>query len=239
MAPEQHLHGCTALQGRSSAPEQGPERLAVLLGRALGPPGKQGAQAGRDLYWLSPFAAPPSFMPGAEAKPPTPQGLPAFAAPPGLSMRDVAAYPVDQANAWQREADAAQSKEASREFRFACRFLFPAVDVDRDMEFELVPRLLGRGGCNTKEIAAASRGKILVRGRGSGYTGGRRTRQLPTAGPNDPLQVFLVCGTAAGLEIGQRKMTDLIEGIGVHFDKYCKKKGIRQESSFYVLRDVE
>eukprot|EP00931_Biecheleriopsis_adriatica_P058673 TRINITY_DN3498_c0_g1_i6.p1 TRINITY_DN3498_c0_g1~~TRINITY_DN3498_c0_g1_i6.p1 ORF type:complete len:359 (+),score=65.80 TRINITY_DN3498_c0_g1_i6:110-1078(+) len=45
---------------------------------------------------------------------------------------------------------------------FTCRYVFTGYDVDRFADFELVPRLIGRGGSNMRPIAKACGGKVRI-----------------------------------------------------------------------------
>merc|ERR1711907_106499 len=73
--------------------------------------------------------------------------------------------------------------------RFACQFHLH-MDVPG---FDLVPRIIGRGGCNTKRIFDASGAKIRVRGRGSGHIELRTNAEATV-----PLMVAVSCGTKDG-----------------------------------------
>ncbi|CAK0886378.1 unnamed protein product [Prorocentrum cordatum] len=55
--------------------------------------------------------------------------------------------------------------------------------------FDLIPRLIGHGGCNTRSISTATGAKVRIRGRGSGHFEGKLQREAPT-----PLMVAVTAG---------------------------------------------
>ena len=74
--------------------------------------------------------------------------------------------------------------------------MFPGYDQQQHLEFELVPRLIGRGACNMAAIKKTGAG-VCICGRGSGYlekaapNGKRRERDAP-------LHVAVSCSTRLG-----------------------------------------
>jgi len=114
--------------------------------------------------------------------------------------------------------------------RLLARFVFciPAAQI---ANFQLVPRIIGRGGSNVKAVAKACGGKVRVRGRGSGYREGPSEREADL-----PLQAVLSCSSAEGLEIGVRLLTQLLSQTSEHFMQYCKKMQLKAPARFYVLK---
>jgi hypothetical protein len=112
-----------------------------------------------------------------------------------------------------------------RDRRFTCKFIFGGFDVDRDADFELVPRLIGRGGVNMRNIARACDGKVRIRGRGSGHQEQQKgSRVLVEA--DVPLQIALSCKDSACYEEGRRQVFALLDFIAIHFERYCRRKGV-------------
>jgi len=112
-----------------------------------------------------------------------------------------------------------------RDRRFTCKFSFGGFNVDRDADFELVPRLIGRGGVNMRNIARACDGKVRIRGRGSGHQEQQKgSRVLVEA--DVPLQIALSCKDSACYEEGRRQVFALLDFIAIHFERYCRKKGV-------------
>merc|ERR1712136_283880 len=101
--------------------------------------------------------------------------------------------------------------------RFTCKFVFAGFDLEEDADFELVPRLIGRGGAHMRAVAEACQGKVRIRGRGSGYMeqqkGGR-----PPAEAGVPLQTVL-------------------QNLSLHFDRYRKMRGAEPPLALYSITD--
>mmetsp|Transcript_589 Transcript_589/g.2063 ORF Transcript_589/g.2063 Transcript_589/m.2063 type:complete len:525 (-) Transcript_589:31-1605(-) len=110
--------------------------------------------------------------------------------------------------------------------RFTCKFVFGGFDLERDADFELVPRLIGRGGQNMRDIAKACDGKVRIRGRGSGH---REQQQKGRCGMEEadvPLQIALSCKDRACYEEGCKRLVALLGHINMHFERYCRRKGL-------------
>lgn len=154
--------------------------------------------------------------------------------PPGLVLPSDASYSVDKANQDSSSGKSPNRPASSCKRRLKCRVIFPAVDPELDAEFDLVPRLIGRGGCNTKDIAAVSKGKLLIRGSGSS---GRRSRGPAVS--DTPLQMLLEGCDAAAFEAGKQKLMALLDSVAQHFERYCRKKGFAVQAKFYSLVHVQ
>eukprot|EP00930_Biecheleria_cincta_P016026 TRINITY_DN13168_c0_g1_i2.p1 TRINITY_DN13168_c0_g1~~TRINITY_DN13168_c0_g1_i2.p1 ORF type:complete len:323 (+),score=59.76 TRINITY_DN13168_c0_g1_i2:48-971(+) len=75
-----------------------------------------------------------------------------------------------QSDAQQRSfGHMASSRKHFAETNFTCKYVFTGYDVDRFADFELMPRLIGRGGSNMRPIAQSCGGQLRIRGRGSGH----------------------------------------------------------------------
>jgi len=108
--------------------------------------------------------------------------------------------------------------------RFTCKFIFVGIHADRDASFEIVPRLIGRGGCNMRTISEACGGKVRVRGRGSGHRECSHSRRR-SAEADVPLQIALSCRDQPSLDQGRALLTQLLAGISDHFARYCRSRG--------------
>lgn len=107
--------------------------------------------------------------------------------------------------------------------RYTCKFIFVGIDLDRHADFELVPRVIGRGGEHMKAVARACHGKVRLRGRGSGYREQHKGGK-PPAEADVPLQLALSCTEKRHLEEGKRLVHELVDNLTVHFEKFCKTR---------------
>ncbi|CAE8582558.1 unnamed protein product [Polarella glacialis] len=141
--------------------------------------------------------------------------------------------------AWQTGAGAARAaatggaqqrlvKSASCQQRarggetYSCTFIFGGIDAERDSDFDLVPRLIGRQVHHTHHIAAVSGGKVRIRGRGSQHM----ECSSGTQEADVPLQISLSTKSPEGFELGKKELEALLQDIGSHFTRYCRRKGI-------------
>lgn len=108
--------------------------------------------------------------------------------------------------------------------------------IDRKhKEFELVPRLIGRGGVHMKTIALAHDAKLRVRGYGSGHleVDGRREAPVPlmltvSANKKDP-EAFQ---KAVNLAIQHLKNTES------HYKDFCYQKGFMQPGPMFSIGEM-
>lgn len=114
-----------------------------------------------------------------------------------------------------------------------CKFIFTGFDLDRDATFELVPRLIGRGGCNTRMISQACHGKVHVRGRGSRPNEGQAGRTA-TGEADEPLHLAFSSSDPEQFEEGLRLVESLLEETCGHFTRYCHKRGIKPVPQLYT-----
>jgi hypothetical protein len=112
-----------------------------------------------------------------------------------------------------------------------CKVVFPAYNHERDLPFDLVPRLIGRHGANVKRIEAVCGGKMQIRGRGS--------RHREALGADVPVHILLSCAKKDHLRKGIAVLEGLLATMGKHFECYCKRTGLPPSSTnFYsVLRE--
>ncbi|CAE8673238.1 unnamed protein product [Polarella glacialis] len=87
----------------------------------------------------------------------------------------------------------------------------------RDSDFDLVPRLIGRQVHHTHHIAA-----VRIRGRGSQHM----ECSSGTQEADVPLQISLSTKSPEGFELGKKELEALLQDIGSHFTRYCRRKGI-------------
>lgn len=134
-------------------------------------------------------------------------------------------------------AQAAQEgQKFRREKRVACKFVFQGIDMMADADFELVPRLIGRGGSNTRSISEACNGKVRIRGRGSGHKEQHKnSRAFEEA--DVPLQMVLSCQDQQSLETGKALILKFLATVQGHFERYCRKKGTDPVPELFVVVD--
>jgi len=123
---------------------------------------------------------------------------------------------------------------SQRERRFTCKFVFAGFDIDRDADFELVPRLIGRGGANMRDIAEACDGKVRIRGRGSGHREQQRGSHVASEA-DVPLQIALSCKDMKCFQEGRKRLVALLEFITMHFQRYCRRKGVDPAPPLYSV----
>lgn len=138
--------------------------------------------------------------------------------PPGLPVPQVGGEEVGPLAASCR-------RTGQGDRRFTCKFIFVGIQADRDASFEIVPRLIGRGGCNMRTISEACGGKVRIRGRGSGHRECSHNRRR-SAEADVPLQIALSCRDQPSLDQGRELLTHLLAGISEHFARYCRSRGL-------------
>mmetsp|Transcript_48812 Transcript_48812/g.129372 ORF Transcript_48812/g.129372 Transcript_48812/m.129372 type:complete len:402 (-) Transcript_48812:207-1412(-) len=118
--------------------------------------------------------------------------------------------------------------------RFTCKFVFGGFDLGEDADFELVPRLIGRGGAHMRAVAEACQGKVRIRGRGSGYMEQQKGGK-PPAEAGVPLQIVVSCTEKGHLEEGKRRLQTLLQNLSLHFDRYRKMRGAEPPLALYSI----
>ena len=104
-------------------------------------------------------------------------------------------------------------RRAARKWDFVIFFM--GYDPDLHKEFELVPRVIGRGGCNMTPIWTTG-AKARVRGRGSGQDDS----------DDAMLQLAISCPSKEVMEMAYARVTELIDPIAQHFHRFCRKQKI-------------
>eukprot|EP00929_Paragymnodinium_shiwhaense_P094897 TRINITY_DN55745_c0_g1_i1.p1 TRINITY_DN55745_c0_g1~~TRINITY_DN55745_c0_g1_i1.p1 ORF type:complete len:655 (-),score=147.89 TRINITY_DN55745_c0_g1_i1:72-2036(-) len=90
--------------------------------------------------------------------------------------------------------------------------------------FDMIPILIGRGGCNMREIHSVTKAKVRIRGRGSGYLEVDGKREAPV-----PLMVVVTADNSdAG---GFRKAVDMtltkLKHVQERYSSFCVQKGLQ------------
>lgn len=153
--------------------------------------------------------------------------------PPGLQGSqdcNISAFAGD------KESKSARADEKCK--RCTIKFVFDGIDMDRHADFDLVPRLIGRGGSHMREIAQACGGKVRIRGRGSGHKE-QQKRGRPAEEADVPLQIVLSCRDWHSLEDGRLRLEEFLKGMCIHFERYCKRNRINPVPQLYTLVDQE
>lgn len=156
---------------------------------------------------------------------PVPPPFDAPTLPPGLERPVPPLPPPPQA----AEVELAPRRRAGKAGQFLCRFVFTGFDAANHADFELVPRLIGRKGCNLRPISQACRGKIRV----SGWDGSQPMGKYGTM--DTPVEVTLSCHNQEDLDEGIKQLTTLLEDLRNHFSRYCYKRGISPVPELFHL----
>ncbi|CAE7309935.1 unnamed protein product [Symbiodinium natans] len=111
--------------------------------------------------------------------------------------------------------------------------MFPGYDQQQHLEFELVPRLIGRGACNMAAIKKTGAG-VCICGRGSGYlekaapNGKRRERDAP-------LHVAVSCSTNEIRQAAMKEVLSLMKYLSRHFERFCRMKHLNCPTELYAV----
>lgn len=99
-------------------------------------------------------------------------------------------------------------------------------------DFDLVPMLIGRGGCNMRKIADRTRAKVRIRGRGSGHLEADNKQEAPT-----PLMVAVTTDhlDAGGFKEAVRMTIHELEIVSQRFQSHCEKKNHPFTGPFYSV----
>lgn len=102
-------------------------------------------------------------------------------------------------------------------------------------DFDLVPMLIGRGGCNMKRIAEKTGAKLRVRGRGSGHLEIDSKREAPT-----PLMVAVTTEHVDhdGFREAARMTLKELDVVSRRFQQHCKKKQLPCSGPFFSLGNL-
>jgi len=127
-----------------------------------------------------------------------------------------------------------QLQKGGKMTSFVSKVIFPGFDAELHHDFDLVPRLIGRGGTNMRKIANACGGTVRLRGPG---TGAEQPRAKDGMASEVPLHILLTCPDQASDEVGKQELVNLLDNIFVHFQRYLNKKSMRQHNVFYAFSD--
>jgi len=131
---------------------------------------------------------------------------------------------------WQRHERRQPCQAGSRKKQtLTCKFVFTGFDLNRDAAFELVPRLIGRGGCNTRMISQACHGKVHLRGRGSRPNGPQATGDM-----DEPLHLTFSSPDPENFQEGLKLVDSILAETRQHFVRYCHKQGIHPTPQLYT-----
>jgi hypothetical protein len=110
------------------------------------------------------------------------------------------------------------------------RFVFCLAPEDIQ-EYELVPKLIGRGGSIVKTIATSHNAKLRFRGLGSG----RKEVNGPhgKAEANIPLQLCVSCPDREVLDIVRTTIMELLDRHEKLFARHCKRRNKQKPEKFY------
>ncbi|CAE7207538.1 unnamed protein product [Symbiodinium sp. CCMP2592] len=101
--------------------------------------------------------------------------------------------------------------------------VFSGYDHDKHADFELVPRVIGKGGCNMlpfPRMGASAR----VCGQGSGLS--ESEANAGTHGePDDRLQLVVCCSTKDVMDEAMQWAQNFLGELRTHFRRFCRKKG--------------
>mmetsp|Transcript_50492 Transcript_50492/g.146524 ORF Transcript_50492/g.146524 Transcript_50492/m.146524 type:complete len:362 (+) Transcript_50492:140-1225(+) len=95
-------------------------------------------------------------------------------------------------------------------------------------DFDLVPMLIGKGGCNMRDIYLATKAKIRVRGRGSGHLEVDGKREAPV-----PLMVAVTANKtdADGFKLAIQMTLVRLKAVDEQFHMFCKTRGFQAPAS--------
>ncbi|CAE7803961.1 celCCD, partial [Symbiodinium necroappetens] len=132
----------------------------------------------------------------------------------------------------KRGARRSSMKSMKKALDFTFTVVFTGYDHEKHAEFELVPRLIGKRGCNMlpiQNIGAAAR----VCGRGSGYKE-VHTADGQTVEKDETLQLAVACRTNDMHDAALRLVQPLLNDLSHHFRRFCRKKGL-ECPDLYIL----
>lgn len=110
----------------------------------------------------------------------------------------------------------ADAKSVSYEYNFTV--VFHGYDKVKNSKFELVQRLIGRGGCNMKAIYSGKPVSARVTG---------------SEGP-DIVQLAVKCQTEELMKDARIFVIKLISDINTHWRKYCRQNQLHCPELFYI-----
>jgi len=103
----------------------------------------------------------------------------------------------------------------NRSFYPKCCCVFPVM-LEDDQEFCLVKRILGKGGCNMRQIAEECNAKVRLRGIGSGFREGPERQEA-----NVPLEINLSCTYYDEYAEAVGRLAKLLQDLYVHYRRYA------------------
>lgn len=104
--------------------------------------------------------------------------------------------------------------------------------MQRPVAFDLVPRLIGRGGCNMKKISECTGAKVRIRGRGSRHFEVDGIEEAPT-----PLSVAVTTdhGDRSMFKKAMLMTLDLLRVVEDRYRLFCETQGYQHEGPCYSV----
>eukprot|EP00930_Biecheleria_cincta_P005582 TRINITY_DN10650_c0_g1_i4.p1 TRINITY_DN10650_c0_g1~~TRINITY_DN10650_c0_g1_i4.p1 ORF type:complete len:687 (-),score=133.51 TRINITY_DN10650_c0_g1_i4:93-2153(-) len=134
------------------------------------------------------------------------------------SLNDAKTSAADQVVQYPAHTEFALSKRKCKskgQKRLCCSILLHMTAPG----FDLVPRIIGKSGCNTRSIADATGCKLRVRGRGSGHLEWSTGQEAPVA---LMLVVTAESGAAEDFRTAVSKSLELMRAVEEDYVKHCR-----------------
>lgn len=151
--------------------------------------------------------------------------------PPALSSR-----PATLMQPSQPLPECEQSKDTMRRStrRQAPRLWIHIVLHMLKDDFDCVPMLIGRRGCNVKPIHEATGAKLRIRGKGSGHK--EKDGQEADIPPMVAISTLKRCD-ADFCDAVQRTL-DILKRVGVRYEEFCRERQLVHEGPLFSLGAV-
>eukprot|EP00931_Biecheleriopsis_adriatica_P053804 TRINITY_DN31587_c0_g1_i1.p1 TRINITY_DN31587_c0_g1~~TRINITY_DN31587_c0_g1_i1.p1 ORF type:complete len:600 (+),score=146.11 TRINITY_DN31587_c0_g1_i1:220-2019(+) len=162
------------------------------------------------------------------------QGMPHLAAPEAGPQEELAANAVLPLHATSSIGSPHGSKHAPQRPSAPRRLrLWAHIYLHMQAEgFDLVPRFIGRGGCNTRKIAEATGAKVRIRGQGSGHKEVEGKHEAPT-----PLMVAVTTDEAEAAMF--KKAVDMtvkvLKTVEGRYLAFCQQKKLEHSGPCYSI----
>merc|ERR1712187_80013 len=124
--------------------------------------------------------------------------------------------------------------ERSSRRKSKCRRFWCNIRIDEDVlkvdGFDLIPRLIGSKGQNTRDIWKKTDTKVRVRGRGSGHA---ETRTGKEANAHLMMAIAADHDRPEDFRAAVVMVKELLDNVFACFDKFCRQRGLRQDGDFH------
>jgi len=168
---------------------------------------------------------PPPLQPPPPPPPPPPPGE--ISAPLDPETSDAVATEEAQ------EPSSKHNRRSKPAGRLWCEVLLRRL---RYPGFDMVPMLIGRGGCKMRAIHLATNAKVRIRGRGSGYLEVDGKREAPVS-----LMVVITSDRqdANGFAKAVERTTNEVKGVAERFQTFCRENNVScPQSPLYMIGDL-